>query len=193
MSPVQADANSLSAHARTASPGSTVTVPIISPDTFSTVKSRLILAGYIDVTEISATEIQARLPSHEVGASVSLAKPTSAAAQWAAALASDTDVPRVNESALLEGDGIANGEVCKPETGGKRKPCKDCSCGLADIYAKEEKEAKKEELAKGKNGSCGNCSLGDAFRCAACPYLGLPPFKPGEKVAVPSSFMTSDI
>lgn len=145
------------------------------------------------MTEISATEIQARLPSHEVGASVSLAKPTSAAAQWAAALASDTDVPRVNESALLEGDGIANGEVCKPETGGKRKPCKDCSCGLADIYAKEEKEAKKEELAKGKNGSCGNCSLGDAFRCAACPYLGLPPFKPGEKVAVPSSFMTSDI
>jgi len=90
---------------------------------------------------------------------------------------------------------------CRPKAGKRRRACKDCTCGLKEKLEAEDRSKRDaadkalstlklnpDELAEvdftvqGKVGSCGNCALGDAFRCDGCPYIGLPAFKPGEEV-----------
>ncbi|KAI1158241.1 cytokine-induced anti-apoptosis inhibitor 1, Fe-S biogenesis-domain-containing protein [Nemania serpens] len=94
---------------------------------------------------------------------------------------------------------------CIPKLGKRRRACKDCTCGLAAKLEAEDRTRRAKADAdldvlklaaddlddleldftvKGKVGSCGSCSLGDAFRCADCPYMGLPAFKPGEEVTI---------
>jgi hypothetical protein len=90
----------------------------------------------------------------------------------------------INEDNLLDNEvgynRLGNDESCST----KPKACANCSCGRAELEAQEEqKESIEKKIETGKvTSSCGSCYLGDAFRCASCPYKGLPAFKPGDKV-----------
>uniref|UniRef100_A0A2I2Y417 Anamorsin n=1 Tax=Gorilla gorilla gorilla TaxID=9595 RepID=A0A2I2Y417_GORGO len=68
--------------------------------------------------------------------------------------------------------------------GKKRKTCQSCTRGLAEEL---EKEKSREQMSSQPKSACGNCYLGNSFHCASCPYLGIPAFKPGEKVLLSNS------
>ena len=53
-----------------------------------------------------------------------------------------------------------------------RNACINCTCGRSEESTENES----------KTSMCGNCYLGDGFRCNSCPSKGLPPFNPGEKL-----------
>lgn len=95
------------------------------------------------------------------------------------------DVSKVDPNTLVKDEDL-KAEACNEEDKPtqKKTACKNCSCGL------------KEELEQGiaseemKPSSCGSCYLGDAFRCAKCPYKGLPAFLPGEKIVLDDQNLT---
>lgn len=65
----------------------------------------------------------------------------------------------------------------------KPRACKNCSCGRKELEEQLGTDAAKKALESGNvSSSCGNCYLGDAFRCESCPYKGLPSFRQGEVV-----------
>ena len=160
------------------------------------VSKALTLEGFEDVVSeqtsvsgTSATKVSGRKPKWERGVTFRLERKTQKT--FVSHSAWDDDDPRdetIDEDALLTEKDKAKptakeGVGCPPT----RKPCKDCTCGR-----KEEEEMKenatpassvvKMDLENDPNdetfkSACGNCALGDAFRCAGCPYLGQPAFK----------------
>ncbi|EFN88776.1 anamorsin homolog [Harpegnathos saltator] len=147
---------------------------------------------YNDVKDVC--KILANKPPFEVGSSIPLSftKENMSSTKkentvWTLDNLVDEDL--INEDELLD-----EADLIKPDasslkvcsTTGKRKACKDCTCGLA-----EELSGKAAQETSVKS-SCGNCYLGDAFRCASCPYLGMPAFKPGEKVILPEAQLSVD-
>jgi len=167
--------------------------PTLLPPTSSVVINTKAKMGEVELYSISVAK-----PKHEVGASrlLSFAKPAPAPAApapgpWTLDDMEDDTVELVDEDELLDQEDLVKVDpsslrVCG--TTGKRKACKDCSCGL-----KEELSDGKEPTTKSVNSSCGSCYLGDAFRCGSCPYLGMPAFKPGQKVQLSSRQLNPDL
>ncbi|XP_029464798.1 anamorsin [Rhinatrema bivittatum] len=159
--------------------------------------------GYQD-NDLVLLEITGKKPNFEVGSSAQLrlsfakkltpaVKPhvDSAAAQlWmlSATDMDDEDVDLVDSDELLDSEDLKKpnpsslrADVCGEGSKKKQKACKNCTCGLAEEL-EQEKQLAVPQSSVGTKSACGNCYLGDAFRCASCPYLGMPAFKPGEKI-----------
>jgi hypothetical protein len=91
----------------------------------------------------------------------------------------------IDEDELLAGekDVVTNKGKGLSDCSQQPRACANCSCGRKELEEKVGFEEAKRRLEEQKvESSCGNCGLGDAFRCDGCPYKGLPAFRPGEKV-----------
>lgn len=125
--------------------------------------------------------------------------PAKKQALWA--ITSSPSTPVIDAESLLTAEDRARPvPTCEPVNAAaprRKKACKGCSCGLAELEEDERKNSKVVLLDGSQNGearemdqaekerlilaakaapkatsSCGSCFLGDAFRCASCPYLG---------------------
>lgn len=157
----------------------------------------LVLAGFSNqsvATHENIVVVSATKPNYTTGASqpIKLKKKTVSADPWASPAPAGGSVALIDENSLLTEADLAKPVVKTDdcEVGSTKKACKNCSCGRAD----EEASASKPKLTldmienPAVNSSCGSCGLGDAFRCGGCPYRGLPSFKPGERIVLPSDF-----
>ncbi|GER40080.1 anamorsin homolog [Striga asiatica] len=119
-------------------------------------------------------------PTWKIGSSFSIKKVSQALPK----VQIDDDVDLIDEDSLLTEEDLKKPQlppVGDCEVGSTRKACKNCTCGRAEAEEKVEKLGLTMDQLDNPQSACGNCGLGDAFRCGTCPYKGLPPFKLGEK------------
>ncbi|XP_020790392.1 anamorsin [Boleophthalmus pectinirostris] len=165
--------------------------------------------GALGTNGLRRTRLSASKPNFEVGSSsqikLSFGKTTkrpekaaldsNTAKMWTLSAndMADDDVDLLDSDALLDEEDLKKPEPASLKAAScgqgtsKKKACKNCTCGLAEELEQESKGKQSNNLPKS---ACGSCYLGDAFRCASCPYLGMPAFKPGEKILLDSNILT---
>ncbi|CAB4289347.1 unnamed protein product [Prunus armeniaca] len=171
-----------------------------SDKTASVIERKLLLSGFL---EAQAFQIKSNLPS-ELSFGVKAKK--AFLEDWFILRLKKTtkSLPKVqinDDSDLIDEDSLLTEEDLKKpqpllpgdcEVGSTRKACKNCTCGRAEEEQKVEKLGSTVDLNNFQS-QCGSCGLGDDFRCSTCPFKGLPPFKPGEKVSLSANFLAADI
>lgn len=128
-------------------------------------------------------------PGFDVGATAAVKITPSAApvaAKWKMDTSDLADSDLIDENELLDKDFKVPepSASCGDVVGGKKRACKDCTCGLAEAEAAEISAANASSTIEEKvvrASACGNCAKGDAFRCAGCPFRGKPAFEPGNE------------
>ncbi|KAI3947834.1 hypothetical protein MKX01_034499 [Papaver californicum] len=173
---------SLEKISRNLKPGGTVLIQAPQPATASTDKRKLLLVGYLELQvldmktlvpeeNVQSATVKSSKPLWKIGSSFFIKKATPISPK----VQHDDDLDLIDEDSLLTEEDLKKirTSIDDCEVGSSKKACKNCTCGRAEA---EEKVAR--------------CGLGDAFRCASCPYKGLPVFKLGEKIRLQGLVMT---
>jgi hypothetical protein len=159
--------------------------------------SNLTIAGFADTTITQdgndAVFISSK-PNWESGATQGISLKKKANVDWS---------NNNNDELMDASDLLSEQDLIKPDLSSvsdcktAKKACANCSCGRAEMETQDSIKKQKVTLEMlenpGVGSSCGSCGLGDAFRCAGCPYAGLPAFKEGEKIVLPDDYFQDDI
>lgn len=161
-------------------PGASLSIYGQTKESMETLNTSLLLNGFVDAVTSDST-ITCKKPGFKQDAMALPQKSKTAKDVWKLAANDFNDDAEVVDDDDLLGEEIkkpaTKAEDCGPET--KKRACKNCVCGLKEI---QEAESKGEPVTIQPDASaCGGCAKGDAFRCATCPYLGLPKFESGTK------------
>ncbi|XP_010940333.1 anamorsin homolog [Elaeis guineensis] len=169
----------------------------------STLECKLLISGFLEVQalelksflsieDVQYLTIKGKKASWTMGSSFPIKK----AVKTVPKIQTDDESDLIDEDSLLTEEDLKKPQlppVGDCEVGSARKACKNCTCGRAEAEEKVQKLGLTAEQINNPQSACGNCGLGDAFRCSSCPYRGLPPFKLGEKVSLSGNFLAADI
>ncbi|CBY17920.1 unnamed protein product [Oikopleura dioica] len=166
---------SLSEVFKTLASGATITITNVPESSSAALTLNLTLSGFVKIESTSGS-ISASKPNYNLGSAVTIDDKNTIDG---ASLLRSEDLKKPDEKDLKADCGTGKEK--------KKRACANCTCGLAEEIAKN--DSLSVEQREDPKSACGSCYLGDAFRCASCPYLGKPAFKPGEK---PSLVMLDD-
>ncbi|KAF0698868.1 Aste57867_10545 [Aphanomyces stellatus] len=152
-----------------------------SDENKNAVLMQLLLQGFLNSNvevQVDAIHVSAQKSGFTEGAAAAVTFKPVTKPKWTVIADEDEDDIMDEDDLLDSTDDVlkAARDDCGPGKDGKKRRCKDCTCGRKD---EDDQPLVSEDELKQMVSNCGNCFKGDAFRCGGCPFLGQPAFKPG--------------